>query len=118
MLFNCEPDRADILKPLLYEELEGIIKHEPKEEDLDKVLTNMCKDKEQAKPHNLQWLSVIYDYYKTGINYDDPKNFEEILDKTTVKSIQEWAREFTHKADIVDVIFYPENEQSSLLLFF
>lgn len=53
MLFNCEPDRADILKPLLYEELEGIIKHEPKEEDLDKVLTNMCKDKEQAKPHNL-----------------------------------------------------------------
>ena len=81
MLFNCEPDCADILKPLLYEELEDINKHGPKEEDLDKVLTNICKDKKQTKPHNLQWLSVICDYYKTGINYDDPKNFEENLIK-------------------------------------
>ena len=53
MLFNCEPDCADILKPLLYEELEDINKHGPKEEDLDKVLTNICKDKKQTKPHNL-----------------------------------------------------------------
>jgi zinc protease len=42
------------------------------------------------------------------VNNDDPKNFENIVDKITVKDIRKWLRKFKRKADVVDIIFYPE----------
>ena len=110
MSFNCEPERADSLKPLLYKELDDIIKYGPKQEDLDKVITNLHKNREQSKLDNSYWMNVIYNYYMTGINNNDPKNFEEIVDRVTAKDIQKWAKKFIRKADIVGIIFYPESE--------
>jgi zinc protease len=108
MSFNCEPERADALKPILYSELETIAKKGPKQEELDKTLENIRKNREQSKPHNAYWMNVIYNYYRTGVNNDDPKNFENIVDKITVKDIRKWLRKFKRKADVVDIIFYPE----------
>lgn len=110
MSFNCEPTRTNSLKPLLYAELEHIVKYGPTQEDLDKVLTNMRKDREQSKPHNSYWMNTIYKYYKTGINGDDSQNFEDILSKITIKDIQKWATKFSNQADSLEVTFYPEKE--------
>ncbi|MDO5665890.1 MAG: insulinase family protein, partial [Bacteroidia bacterium] len=66
MSFSCEPERAEDLKPLLRKELDEIIQNGPKQEDLDKVLTNIKKNREQSKPHNSYWMSTIYNYYRTG----------------------------------------------------
>lgn len=109
MSFNCEPERAEILKSLLYKELDNIIKNGPKQEDLDKVITNLRKNREQSKPNNSYWMNVIYNFYITGINNDNPKNFEKILDKITVKDIKKWTKKFKKKAYVLDIVFYPEN---------
>lgn len=107
MSFDCEPQRAEELKALLYKGLEEMIENGPDAEELDKVLVNMRKEREQSKPHNSYWMNVIYNYYQTGINNDDPKNFEDILDNLTPRDIQQQAKTFIENASVADIIFYP-----------
>ncbi len=106
--FECDPNRVDRLKPLLYHEIETLIKEGVKAEDLDKTVKNMRKNHEQSKQHNAYWMNVLYNYYTTGIDNTDPKNFEDIINKITTKDIQKWAKKFYKKADIVDIVFEPK----------
>ena len=48
----------------------------PTQEEIDKVITTIKKNREQAKPHNNYWMSAIQTYYLRGIDITDPKNFE------------------------------------------
>lgn len=107
MNFTCDPDRAEILKPFIYKELDLLIENGPKLEDVNKVISSIRKNREQSKPHNSYWANAIYGYYLSGVNSDDPKNFEYILDSVSVTGIKDWAADFVDGADVVDVIFFP-----------
>lgn len=108
--FDCDPEKADHLKSLIYLEIEKMMKEGPSQVDLDKTIENMRKSREQGKLHNSYWMSVLYNYYYNGINSNDPANFEQILDKMTVKDIQKVASKFFGSADVVDVVFLPKAE--------
>ncbi|MDR0543902.1 MAG: insulinase family protein [Odoribacteraceae bacterium] len=107
MSFDCDPERANDLKPLIYTEVEKMMKEGPTAEELEKVVTNMLKNHEQSKPHNNYWMSVLRSYYLDGINADDPKYFEDILKKVRPKDIQKFAKSMFEKADVVDITFVP-----------
>jgi len=106
--FDCDPDKADHLKTLVYKEIDLLIKNGPSQEDLDKVIKNMKKNHEQGKDRNAYWMSVIQNYYIKGINILDPNNFENIVNKLTRKDIQKAAKNFFKKVDIVDVTILPK----------
>lgn len=105
MSFDCDPSKADHLKSLIYAETEKMMKEAPTAEEMNKVISNLKKNREQSKPHNSYWMSAIYSYYVTGINPADPKNFEEIVDKLTPKDIQKFAQSLFKGADVVDMTF-------------
>ena len=105
MSFDCDPERADYLKSLIYAETEKLMKEAPTAEEFNKVVAAMRKGREQSKPHNGYWMDALYDYYMLGINSADPKNVEEILDKLTPKDIQKFAKSFFKGADVVDMTF-------------
>jgi zinc protease len=46
-------------------------------------------------------------YYKTGINQNDPKNFEEVISSLTTKDIQKFTKKMFKKVDVIDLIFAP-----------
>ena len=107
--FDCDPEKAHHLKSLVYAELEKMTKEAPTQEEFNKIILNMKKNREQSKNHNKYWLNAIYSYYLTGINSADPKHYEEILDKLTPKDIQKFAKAlYNKKTDIVDIIFKPK----------
>ena len=108
MSFDCDPDKANHLKSLIYAEVDKLTKEAPTQEELNKVVNNMKKNREQSKNHNNYWLNAIYGYYVNGINSADPKNFEEILDKITPKDIQKFTKTMFKGVDVVDVIFKPK----------
>lgn len=108
MSFDCDPEKANHLKSLIYAETEKLIKEGPTAAELDKVTKSILKNNEQSKQHNSYWLNVIYSYYLTGINSADPKNSEEILEKMTPKDIQKFAKSLFTGADVVDIIFKPK----------
>lgn len=105
MNFDCDPERADHLKSLIYAETEKMMREAPTAEEFNKVVTAMRKSREQSKSHNAYWMSALKGYYLTGINPADPKNFEEILDGLTPKDIQKFAKSLFKGADVVDMTF-------------
>lgn len=110
MSFDCDPDKAEHLKSLIYAETEKIMKEAPTGEEFNKVVSNLKKEIEQSKPHNEYWMNAIFTYYVSGINPADPKNSEDILNKLTPKNIQKFAQSLFKGADIVDITFKPKAE--------
>jgi zinc protease len=108
MSFDTDPERADYLKSIIYREIDKIINEGPTFDDVDKVIKNMQKEREQAKPNNNYWMNVLTGYYQLNINGDAPENFEKILENLTVKDIQQFAADYFKGANVVDVIFVPK----------
>lgn len=109
--FDCDPEKADYLKTLVYQELE-IIQQEVREDDLEKVVLNMKKSNENGKASNGYWMSVLQTYYKSDENALDPAYYEDILEEVTAKDIQKAAKRFLKSADLVDILFYPESDEA------
>ena len=108
MNFDTDPDKADHLKSIVYREMEKIAAEGPTEEDFDKVVKNLLKDREQAKPNNGYWMGVLINYYQNQYNSDASENYEDILSKMSREDIRKFAGEFLKGADAVDVVFVPK----------
>ena len=52
-------------------------------------------------------MNTLVEYYDNKIDNNDPKNYEDILNKATIISVRDFAKTFFAKPDIVDVIFKP-----------
>jgi len=105
--FDAEPQRAEQLKSILYREIDKLVDKGPTADDLDKVVKNLLKDREQSKLHNAYWLNAIYGYYQDKINPDAPENFEKILGSLTGEDVKSFAAGFFKTADVVDIVFVP-----------
>ena len=108
MSFDCDPAKANHLKSLIYAEIDKMMKEAPTQEEMNKIISNMKKNREQSKNHNGYWMNVIYGYYVSGINSNDPKNFDNIINKLTPKDIQKFAQALFKDANVVDIIFKPK----------
>uniref|UniRef100_UPI003217338A M16 family metallopeptidase n=1 Tax=uncultured Draconibacterium sp. TaxID=1573823 RepID=UPI003217338A len=111
MNFDTDPEKADHLKSIIFREVEKIVESGPTQEDLDKVVLNMKKERVQAKEHNNYWMTVLFNQYYLGFNTDAKENFENILDGLTIKQIQKFAKEFYTNADVVDLVFLPKKAE-------
>jgi zinc protease len=97
-------------KPLLYKEVDNIIREGVTEEELSKVVKNTLKEAEQSKQHNAYWLTTLVTYYKTGVNLNDPKNMETLVASIQPKDVQKFAKKFFKDADVIDLIFSPQQK--------
>ncbi len=105
--FDCDPERATELKAKVQNEVQRLVNEGPGQEHLDKAVNNVLKNREESKQHNSYWMTSLYTYYLSGINYHDPSNFEDILKTFTADDIREAAEAFFGDADLVDIIFVP-----------
>ena len=110
IMFDCDPAKANDLKAIIYKELDKIITAGPTKENLDKAISNLLKNREESKLHNSYWSNALYSYYYTGIDVNDPKNYEDILKKLTINDIKRVAGMFFLKADLADIVFRSKNE--------
>ncbi len=110
MSFDTDPEKAQHLKSIIYREIDLLIKNGPTLENLDKVVKNMLKEIEQAKPNNNYWMNVLMRFYQVGINNSDPDNYENILTSFTTDDIRQFAQSFFAGSDVVDVVFVPLKE--------
>jgi zinc protease len=108
--FDCAPERYLELKEIVYEELGKLAKEGPSQEDLSKTVENILKDREENKEHNAYFLTNLYNYYVHGINFDDPANYEDILNGLSVKDVKKVMKKFYKNPNIVDVVFVPKEE--------
>lgn len=110
MSFDCDPLKADKLKAIIYRELDKIVAEGPTVVDFDKTITNMLKDREQAREHNSFWMNTLYSFYYTGINSAIADNYENLLKAMTQKDIQDFTRQLLTNPDLMDIVFVPKAE--------
>ena len=110
MSFDTDPDKAAHLKSIIFRETFKLAQSGPTAEELDKVVKNILKDREQAKPNNSYWMSTLTGYYQNGVNFDKPVNYEDILLKMTTRDVQKFAKKFFAKPKVADVVFVPLNK--------
>ena len=106
--FDCDPDRASELKEKVYAELDKLAGEGPSQEDLSKTVENIMKDRQESKEHNSYYLNTLYSYYLYGIDFNNPANFEDIVQNLTAGDVQKVMQAFYDEPNIVDVVFVPE----------
>ncbi len=106
--FDADPEKAQLLKSILYREIEKIAQNGPTAEDLDKAVKALQNSREQSKLHNKYWLQALNIYYTYSMNPDAAENYEKILDNITMAQVQAFVKSFVAKADVVDIIFKPK----------
>lgn len=106
--FDTAPEKYETLIPLVYKEIDKIIKEGVSADDLKKTRKNILKSRAESKENNSYWLNVIDSYYIDGINTDLPENFETIVETIDSKKIQKVAKKFFKKADKMEVVFTSE----------
>lgn len=103
--FECDPARTDYLKSLVYKELDKLTITPPTNEELSTVVKTMMKNNQPSKYNNSYWEGILYGYYKMGINFDDPRNFEDLINKVTPEDIRNYTKKLYGRADVVEVVF-------------
>lgn len=110
LIFDTDPAKAQHLKSIIYREIDKIAAEGPTAEDLDKVVKNLQKNREESKLHNSYWMQALNNYYTYSINSTAPENFEKIIENMTAAKVQQFVKSFVSKADVVDIIFKPKPE--------
>lgn len=105
--FDCNPELADTLMGVVVDEVKAISEGNIADGDLEKVRTNLLKEREQLKEKNaydMQWLMT---YHRYGEDINAPKNFEEIVQQMATKDIQELARQLLGSGKSYKIVFVP-----------
>lgn len=108
IMFDCDPERANDLASIIHEEIDRIARKGPDRENFDKAIQNLLKNREESKLHNGYWSNAIYAWYYTGIDNNDPSNYEEILKRLKPAHLKKLAKSFFGKANSTQIIFHPE----------
>lgn len=90
--------------------LENDSQNGPTQEDLDKVVKNLLKEREQSRNNNSYWYNAIIFYYRAGFNRDSEENYENILNNLDSESMKEFASAFFKNSNIIDLVFKPSDE--------
>ncbi|MFV0365184.1 MAG: M16 family metallopeptidase [Mangrovibacterium sp.] len=105
--FNCDPDKADHLKSLVYKELD-IAQNYISQDDLDKVVLNMKKNNESAIKNARYWIPKLSSYYQFDDEGMDSDEYADLLDTVTTEDIQKIAKKFFKKANVLEFVILPE----------
>ncbi|GAA4234628.1 insulinase family protein [Postechiella marina] len=106
--FDCNPDLAEKLISIVYKEIDLIKNGSIQQNDLDKVLTNFLKEREESKSSNRYDMSAMQTLILEGYNRTESKNFEDIINSITTKDVQEITKKLLKNNKSYEVVFKPE----------
>jgi zinc protease len=105
IFFQTNPDIYDKLIGIATKELEDLAVNGPREKDVLKVKENLLKKHAENLEENNYWQGTIETNNLFGIN--EIKNYSDLANQITVKSIQQFARSFIDNAYRKEVVQNP-----------
>ena len=106
--FDCDNEKADRLKKLVYQEIKNLLKEGPSQIDLDKAKKYFIKKREEGLKENSFWLSKIKNAYYYGSENIKLDDYNDFIEKLTIKSVKKTARKYIDTDKYVEVILMPE----------
>ncbi|WP_203256185.1 M16 family metallopeptidase [Hyunsoonleella ulvae] len=106
--FDCNPHLAEKLISIVHKEIETIKTGDIKQEDLDKTLASLIKEREESKSSNQYEMSAMKTFIIDGYNRNAPENFENIVKAITIEDIQSITKDLLEDNKSYEVVFKPE----------
>jgi zinc protease len=107
MQFDCDPERAQALKAIVFAEVKKLQDVGPKEVDVHKTIEYFIKTREEDLKENKFWLNALVSMDKYDLNTLEKSNYEEIVKGMTVKKLQKFADEIFGSSKNVEVVMLP-----------
>ncbi|MCK4568795.1 MAG: insulinase family protein [Bacteroidales bacterium] len=106
--FDCDPEKVDKLKAIVFEEIDKLKSEGPKAKDLNGVKENLLKSRAERLEQNSFWLNMLknIDYHQA-----DPKNifkYDDMVNSMTIESLKDAANRFFN-VDYVEVVLLPSD---------
>jgi len=106
--FDCNPELADKLVDIVDAEVQKIANGTIKDEDLSKTKTNFIKEREQSKDKNSYDMTLLMQYFRYGLNINNPKNFENIVNNLSKEEIKDITKQLIEGGKSYEIIFKPK----------
>ena len=106
--FDCNPEKADHLVDIVYNEIHKIKEGQIQQIDLDKTLKSYLKSRSEQKNYNSYDMSLLKNYFLESYNMDDKDNFENIITNITTKDVQNFVIRLLKDAKTSKIIFRPK----------
>ena len=107
MKFDCDPDRADDLKAIVYEEVEKLQKEGPTEVDVNKTIEYFIKTREEDLKENRFWLNALVSMDINNLNMISEANYTDIVKEMTPEKIQKFSKMIFDNSKNVEVVMLP-----------
>jgi zinc protease len=105
MQFDTDPELQERLMQIIHEEVEEIVKHGPRADDLQKVKENMLKQFEENLRENNWWQSAVQSLYQDNLNYiNDYKTSVQALSPLI---IQQTLKRIVDQGNVLEVVMKP-----------
>jgi zinc protease len=106
--FDCNPDLVDRLSKIVQEEIKKIAEGNINDADLNKTKTNFLKERQQLKDQSEYDMQLLTNFFRYGENMNDSKNFENIINTISKKTIQNIAKKIIINGQSYEIIFKPK----------
>ena len=107
MKFDCDPERAEVLKSIVFTEVDNLKSVGPKEVDVTKTIEYFIKTREEDLKENKFWLNALVSMDKYDLNTIEKANYEEIVKNMTVSKLQKFAKKVFSSSKNVEVLMLP-----------
>jgi zinc protease len=108
MQFDCDPEKADHLITVLYNDIHKLVKEGPTAEELQKTKEYFIKNKETNMKQNYFMIENLRGAYKNGYYAISKENYDDIVNNLTVKEIQKKAKSFFNEKQRIEIVMKPE----------
>lgn len=99
--FDTDPDKYDVVMPIITGQIEHIARKGPEAVSLQKVKEYLLKQYDQAAITNDYWLFVTYNQLRHGIDFD--KDYKSLVRNITSSDVQQVARNLLNSKRRIEV---------------
>ncbi len=106
--FECDPDKVDLLKGIVYAEIAKMKKEGPPTKELNGVIENKIKEKKENLKENRYWLNSLKFSRFHNEEIQDFEDFEKQVKGLTIEDIKNAAAKFLLDDNYVEIILMPK----------
>ena len=112
--FDCDPDNAEKLKNIIYQEIDKIQAEGPEAKDLSNVKENKLKVYQENLKKNRYWLGKLQNLDYDNTDVSQLLEYEKYVENITSESVQNAAKAYFGN-NVVEIILMPENISDNIV---
>ena len=106
--FDCDPERVDIFKGIVHQEIKKLIKEGPSAKNLDEFKKNKTKEHLENVEINRYWLAVMKSNHFNKESYIPQKDYLNMIESISAKDVQKTAAKLLDNDRVVELVMTPE----------